>query len=162
MMLVSWKASPSLWHSGGLGLGLAEDLGGDFANDARHQMAVALQPGKVEVAGLLQVHLAAVDDGQQVPRLDAVIGRQRHQGEHDRVAGLAGIGTSHFVLPPGKLGVRHTRVRHFVHHVVHLTAKGVEGSDGGAPRLGQKQEGVVKAAARAAAFCWTYCAGVMV
>ena len=58
---------------GGLGLGLTENLRRDFADDAGHQMAIALQSSKVQVARLFQVDLAAFDDGQQVPCLNAVV-----------------------------------------------------------------------------------------
>ena len=137
---------------GGLGLRLAEDLRRHFAHDARHQMAVALQAWEVEVAGLLQVHLAAFNHGLQVARLDAVISGQRHQRFHDGVRGRACVRLVHFGLPPSQLGARHARVVHLVHHIVHLAAKGVEGGDGGAPRFGQKEEGVIKTAARGGGF----------
>jgi len=42
---------------------LAEDLRGHLAHHAGHQVAVARQAGKVGVARLLQVHVAAFDDG---------------------------------------------------------------------------------------------------
>jgi hypothetical protein len=53
---------------GGARVGLAKDARRHLAHDARHQVAIALEAGKVEVAGLLQVHLAAVDHGLQVAR----------------------------------------------------------------------------------------------
>ena len=42
-------------------IGLAEDARSDLADHAGDQMAVLLQVGEVEIAGLRQVHLAALD-----------------------------------------------------------------------------------------------------
>ena len=132
---------------GGLRIGLAEDARGDFADHARHQVAVLPQVGEVEVAVLVQVHLAAVDDRQQVPGLDAVDGGVRHEGLQRRVFRAAGIGFGHGLAPPAELGLGDARVLYLVDHVVHLAAESVEGGDGRPPRRRQEQEGVIEAAA---------------
>ena len=59
---------------GGLCLRLAKNAGGHFAHNARHQMAVALQACKIKVSVLRQVHLAAFNHSQQVPRFNLVGG----------------------------------------------------------------------------------------
>jgi hypothetical protein len=136
----------------GLRLRLAKDVGRHFAHHTSHEMAVALQAGVVEVAGLGQVHLAALDHRLQVALLDGVVSRQRHQRLHHRVAGLAGKCLGHFGLPPGQLGCGHAGIDHVIHHIIDFTAKGVKRGDRGAPGFGQKQEGVIKAAARGGGF----------
>ena len=127
---------------------LAEDARCHFTHHARHEVAVALQAGVVEVAGLFQVHLAALDDRQQVAWLDAVVCGVRHQRLHHRVRGLALEGLRHLAAPPGELVVRDARVGHFIDHVVHLAAETIKGRDGRAPGAGQEQKGVIEAAAR--------------
>jgi hypothetical protein len=42
-------------------------------------------------------------------------------------------------LPPGQLGGSHAGVGGFVHHIVHLAAKGIKGGDGRA----QEQKGIL-------------------
>ncbi|MOA21903.1 hypothetical protein D3C78_1424210 [compost metagenome] len=128
-------------------VGLAEDACRDFADHAGDQMAVALQAHIVQVARLVQIHLAAVDHGLQVRLRDAVLRGTGHQRLHHRVRGLACIGFGNFTLPPGELGRCHAGVGDFVHDIVDLAAKGVERRNGRAARLGQKKEGVIKAAA---------------
>ena len=137
---------------GGLRVGLPEDARRHLADHAGHQVAVALQAREVEVAGLFEVHLAAVDDLLQLRGLDAVLGRQRHQRLHDRVVRLAGVGLGDFGAPPGELGGGDARVAHLVDHVVDLAAEGVEGGDRGAAPRGKEQEGVIEAAARGGRF----------
>ena len=126
---------------------LAEDARRHLAHLARHQVAIALQAGVVEVAGLFQVHLAAFDDGQQVARLDAVGCGVRHQRLHCGVCGLALEGLQHLATPPGQLVLGDARVGHFIDHIVHLAAKAIKGCDGCAPGPGQEQKGVIEAAA---------------
>jgi len=137
---------------GGGRVGLAEDAGRHFADDAGDQVAIALQAGKVEVAGLLQVHLAALDHRLQVALLDPELGHVRHQGLRHRVAGLAAKGLGDFLLPPGQLLGGHAHVLHLVHDIVHFAAERIERGDRG-PAVGwQKEEGVIKAAARCGSF----------
>ena len=83
-----------------------------------------------------QVHLAAFDDGQQVPRLNAVDRGPGHQRVHHRVCGLACKGLADFGLPPGEFGAGHAGVGDFIDHVIDLAAKSIKGGDGGAPVLG--------------------------
>ena len=47
-------------------IGAAEDAGRYLADDAGHQVAVVREAGVVEVARLVQVHLAAFDHGVEV------------------------------------------------------------------------------------------------
>ena len=133
---------------GGLRLGLAEYARRHLAHHAGHQVAVALEPGEIEVTRLREVHLAAVDDLLQLPRLDAEGGDVRHQRLHHRVARLAAEGARDLGAPPRELCGRHAGVRHLVDHVVDLAAEGIEGRDRRAAVLGQEEEGVVEAAAR--------------
>ena len=44
---------------------LTKDAGGDFAHHPRHPVAIGLQLGKVQIAVLVQVHLATINDGLQ-------------------------------------------------------------------------------------------------
>ena len=138
-------------RGGGL-VGLAKDAGGNFSHHTGHQVAVGREARKVQITGLVQVHLAAVDHGHQVAAFDAEGGGQGHEGVHDRVAGLACVGLHHFFLPPGEFGGGHAGVFDFVDHVVHFAAKRIKGGDGGTPLGGQKQEGVIEAAARGGGF----------
>ena len=131
----------------GVGLGLAKDTRRHLTHHTGHQVAITLQAGEVEVTGLLQVHLAAADDGLQVLRLDAVIRHQRHQRLHHRVAGLASVSLDDFTLPPGQFGGGDVHLGGVVHHVVHLAAKRIKRGDGGAPGARQKEKGGIKAAA---------------
>ena len=147
------ESEPQLVGVGGGGfIGLTEDAGCDFAHHAGHQVAIALQARPVQVAGLLQIHLAALDHGQQVLYADAVRLDMRHQGLHDRVAGLARKGLLDLLLPPGELGRSHARVGHIVYHVIHFPAKRIEGGNGGPAFRRKEQEGVIKAAARGSGF----------
>ena len=132
---------------GGLGAGLAKNTGRNFTHFSSHQMAVALKIGIVQVAGLLEVHLTAFDYCQQVTGFDVVVGRVGEQGLHDGVRWLPGKGFNYFTLPPGQFGRRHPSVDHVVHHIVHLTAKGVKRSDGSTSGRRQEQKGIVKTAA---------------
>ena len=111
-------------------------------------MAVALQADEVQVAGLLQVHLATLDDGLQMALLDAECRRLWHQRLHNGVAGLTGKRFGHFGLPPGQFGLGHAGVHHVVNHVIDFAAKGIKRGDGCTFGGGQEQKGVVEAAAR--------------
>ena len=147
------KRQPQLVRVGGGGrVGLAENARRHFADNARHQVAIALQRGKVEVAVLRQIHLAAFDDGQQVARLDAVEGGVGHQRFHHRMRRVAREGLGDFALPPAQLGLGHAGIGDFINDIVDFTAEGVKGGDGGAPFLGQEQEGVIKTAAGCGGF----------
>ena len=110
-------------------------------------MAVVLQLLAVGVAVLVQVHVAAFDDGEQMPRLDAKMRRMRHQRLHHGVAGAACKSLLHFMRPPAQLGGCQFGLRYFVHNIIHLAAKGIERSNGCALLGGQKQKSVIKAAA---------------
>ena len=123
-----------------------------LTHHAGHQVAVLLQVAVVEVTVLIQVHLAAVDDCQQVARFDAEGGRVGHQRLQRGMFSLAAEGLTHLGPPPGQLGLRDTQVADLVHHVVDLAAEGVERGDGGAPLGRQKQEGVIEAAAGGGGF----------
>ncbi len=131
------KSQPQLVRVGGGRLvGLAKNTCGHLADDARHQMAIALQAWKVEVTVLLQIHLAAFNHGVQMARFNPVSGSQWHQGLHDGVAGLARKRLGDFTLPPRKLGSCDAGVYHFIDDIVNLAAKGVKRRDGGAPLFG--------------------------
>ena len=66
------KGQPQLVRVGsGLGVGLPKNAGRHFAHHTSHQVAVVLQLGIAQVAGLVQVHFAAVNHVQQVWSLDA-------------------------------------------------------------------------------------------
>ncbi len=132
---------------GGLRNGLAEDARCHFAHHTGHQVAVLLQVHEIQVAVLVQVYLAAVDHGQQMPRLNAVDQRVRHERLQRRVAGLASVGLGHFLAPPSQLGLRYAQVLHLVHHVVHLAAESIESGDGRAAGRRQEEKGVIEAAA---------------
>src|SRR6188472_1878003 len=82
----------------------AEDAGSDLADNAGDEIAVAGEAGVVEEARLLEVHLAAFDDGEQVARLDAVVSDVRHQRAHRRVARIAGERGADLAAPPRQLG----------------------------------------------------------
>ena len=142
---------------GGLRLGLPKDAGRYFAHHARNQVAVLVQLLPIGVAVQVQIHMAALDDGEQVPRLDAKPLGMRHQRQHDGVAGFAGKGLLHFVRPPAQLGSGNVGFGYFIHHIIHFTAKRVKSRNGGAFRLGQKQKGVIKAAARRDGFFLYVC-----
>ena len=116
-----------------MGLGAAKNIGRHLAHDAGNQVAIALQPGVVQVAGLLKVHLATLNHLLQVSLFDGIVGGQRHQRTHHRVAGLARKGLRHFGLPPGQFAGCHTSVKGVVHDVVDFAAKGIKGGDCGAP-----------------------------
>ena len=133
---------------GGRGLGLAKDVGRHFAHHAGHQMAVALQAGVVQVARLVQVHLAAFNHGLQVRFFDFVVGGDRHQRQQHRVARFAGKGLCHLGLPPGQLGRCHAGVHGVIDHVIDFAAKRIERRDGRAPLCRQKHERVIETAAR--------------
>ena len=90
--------------NGGLGLGLAKNGGSHFAHHAGDQVAVTLQVGVVQVAGLLQVHLAALNHALQVVLRNAVRAGVRHERLHHGVAGAPGVGLGHFGAPPRELG----------------------------------------------------------
>ena len=137
---------------GGLRIGLAEDARRDFADHAGHQVAVARKAGKVEIPGLLQVHLAAVDHFVELACLDAVGRGMRHQRLHHWMARRACERLGDLGAPPGELGGGHAGVGDLVDHVVDLAAERIEGRDRGAARLGQEEEGVVEAAARGRGF----------
>ena len=133
-------------------VGLAKNLRCHLAHHASDQVAVALQAGIVEVARLLQIHLAAFNDGLQVAWLYGVGAGVRHQRLHDRVCGRARKGLGHLALPPGQFAAGHAGVGDFIDHVVHLAAKRIKGRDGCAPGPGQEQKGVIEAAARGGGF----------
>lgn len=61
-------------------------------------------------------------------------------------------GLPNLALPPGQLGLGHAGVGDFIDHVVNFAAEGVKGGDGGAPLLGQEQEGVIETAAGGGGF----------
>src|SRR2546427_1157941 len=74
---------------------------------------------EVQVAGLLQVHAAAVDDRLQVALLDAVDRGVRHERPHYGMRGLACKGLVHFVLPPAdrkstRLNSSHSQISYAV------------------------------------------------
>src|SRR5205814_9679898 len=112
---------------------------GEEADDARDAIAIALEPGPVEVARLAQIHLHAVDDlaqalGGDAERLAMRLERARH-----RMLRLAVEEIRHFAAPPGELRGGNLRIHAFVDDVVHLAAEGIERSDG-APALGREKE----------------------
>ena len=135
-----------------LAVGVAEDLGRQQADHAGHPVAVEVEGLPVEVAGLVEVHLHAVDDFEQLlhgqrEALDDVLERLA-----DRVLGLAAEHLAHLVAPPVELGLGDLQVVAFVHHVVDLAAEGVEGGDRLAPLGRQEHEAVVEAGAAAGGF----------
>jgi hypothetical protein len=82
----------------------------DLAHHPGYQMAVVRQPGKINVARLVEVHLAAGDHLVQMLGTDAITGHMRHQSLHDRVAGLARKTARYLSAPPRQLGGRNTGV----------------------------------------------------
>lgn len=126
---------------------VAEHAGRQFADHAGHVPTVLAQAGPVQVAGLVQVHLHAVDDGQQTLARDVAIGQVRLQRARDGVVRLA---IDHLVdlrAPPGQLDARQGRVAAFVDHVVDLATERVQRSNGPPPRRRQEQERVIEAGA---------------
>ena len=115
-------------------------------------MAIACEVGVVQVACLGQVHLAAFNHRLQRPFFNAKLRHARHQGLHHGMVGVAGKCLVHLVVPPRQLAGCDARVGDLIHHVVHLTAEGVESSDSSASWRGQEQKGVIKAAARGRGF----------
>ena len=147
------KRQPQLVRIGGGGVvNLAKNPRCHFADDAGHQMAVALQTGNIEKAVLGQVHLAALNDRLQMACLDAVNRGHRHQRFHDRVAGRSGKRFEHLGVPPGQFGGRHARVHHLINNIVDFAAKRIKSGDGSAALFRQKQKCVIKTAARGDGF----------
>ena len=128
----------------GTGLGMAEDAGREHPDHPGHVPAVALQAGIVEVAGLVQVHFHAIDDGLQVFSLELVGRHVRMQGLGDRVRGLAFEHGGDFLAPPHELGAGHHGVLDFIDGVVDLAAKGVQRRDRQPALRRQEQEAVIK------------------
>ena len=80
-------------------------------------------------------------------RFNAVGDDQRYQRFHHRMGRVAGERLRHLTLPPSQLGVGDARIGDFIDHIINFTAESVKSGDGGTPLFGQKQEGVIKAAA---------------
>ena len=110
-------------------------------------MAVALQAGEVEVARLLQVHLAAFDHGVQVRAARCRRRGVRHQRLHRRMAAAGRRRPRRLRCATRPAWSRDAGVGDLVDHVVDLAAEGIEGGDRRAPRRRQEQEGVVEARA---------------
>ena len=150
MMLVSWNARPSssAYFERARVL-VAEDRRGQLADHPGHPPAVEAQAGEVEVAGLVEVHLHAVDHLDQLLAADAE--RRRH-GCSAWVTGCVGspaIEPLDLEPPPGELGGGHRLVADLVDDVVDLAAEGIERGDRAAPFRRQEQEAVVEARAAA-------------
>ena len=131
----------------GLLLRLAENVGCHFAHHTGHQMAIALQAWIVEVTGLIQVHLATLDHGQQMALFNLEVDGQWHQRLQHRVARLTGKRLHDFGLPPRQLAAGNTRICSLVDHVIDLAAESVKSGNGRAAWRRQEQKGVVKATA---------------
>ena len=122
-----------------------EDLCGEQANDAGDAVAIERQCLEVEVARLLQIHLHAVDDLQELLLWDGKLCNDGQQRLRYRMLRLAGIELGDFLPPPGELGARNLQVLALIDDVVDLPAKGVERGDRPPPVRGQEHEAVVEA-----------------
>ncbi|KAG0778344.1 hypothetical protein G6F22_011289 [Rhizopus arrhizus] len=128
-----------------LGIAVAEDAGGQLAHDAGGLPAVIAHARPIQVAGLVQVHLHAIDHGQQALAGDRTALQLRLQRPGHRVVRLA---VEHLVdlrAPPGQLDAGQRRIGAFVDHVVHFAAIRVQRGDRAAAFRRQEQERVVEA-----------------
>ncbi|MPN26598.1 hypothetical protein SDC9_174023 [bioreactor metagenome] len=123
---------------------VAEDLGGEQADDAGNTVAIQRQPLEVEIARLLEVHLHAVDDFQQLLLGQVDARSDILQRLSDGVLRIAFADAFDFLAPPGELGRGQRDVVAFVDHVVDLAAEGVERHDGLTALRGQEQEAVIE------------------
>src|SRR5260370_8812974 len=120
-------------------MGMAEGAGGEQPGAARHAMAVALETGPVEVAGLGEVHLHAVHDLIQFFLRDGETLDMRRKSLGYRVLRFAGEKIRNLRAPPGELGRGELRVGGLVDDVIDLAAEGVQRRDR-APALGRQEE----------------------
>ncbi len=105
---------------------------------------------EIRVARQVDIHLHAVDDFQQVFLREVELFHHRNQRQRHRMLRTARVDFSDLPAPPVERGARHVGVGAFVHHIVHLAAKGIQRGDGAALVRWQEQEAVVEAGA---AFC---------
>src|SRR5439155_6715364 len=126
---------------------IAEDAGGEQADDARDVVAIMLQSAPVEIAGLREIHFHPVDDLVEARRSDIELLHESCERETYRMLRLAGGEIGDLGAPPRELGARYLRIRRFVDHIVYFPAEGVERSDGAPPLRREEQERVVEARA---------------
>ena len=93
---------------------------------------------------MLQVDLAAIDDGVEVLAVDRVVGHADLQCLCRRVRGAPGHGGGHLATPPGEFAGGHRAVVHLVDNIIDLTTERVEGRDRRAPCWWQEHERVVE------------------
>jgi hypothetical protein len=75
----------------GQAVGVAEDLGGEQADHAGDAVAIQVQGLEVGVAGLLEVHLHALDDLQQLFLRQREAFQRLRQRLGYRMGGMAGV-----------------------------------------------------------------------
>src|SRR5262249_31294622 len=131
---------------------IAEDAGGEQSDDARHAIAIRLEPGPVEIARLPEVHLHAVDDLVEPRGAEAVPVAMRLERARHRMLRAPGEQIRHLRAPPRELRRGDLRIHAFVDHVVDFPAEGVERRDGAAALHGKEEERVVKAGAAGGSF----------
>ena len=93
-------------------------------------MAIGLQACKVKVAGLPQIHVAALNHLLQMVFCNAEVLRQRHQSLHHRVLRLSGKAARDFKPPPLQLLGGDTGILYFIDHIVDFAAERIKSSDG--------------------------------
>jgi len=103
-------------------------------------MAVALEPGKVDVARLLEVHLHAVDHGVEVLARQRMLAHHLHERAGHRMPRRAVEHGIDLAAPPGELDAGHGRIGDLVDDVVHLAAERVHRGDRAAALRRQEQE----------------------
>ncbi len=130
-----------------LAVAVAEDFRREQADHAGDPVAIQVQRLEIRVTDLVEVHLHAVDDLQQLLLRQREVFQGGHQRLRHRVAGMAFVQRLHFVAPPAQFGSRQKGIGTFVHHVVDLAAEGVERRNRLAPQRFEKQKAVVEARA---------------
>jgi len=136
---------------GGL-LGHSENAGRKNADYTGHMPAITLQTDEVEIAGLVQIHLHAIDDGLQVFAFEAVRCHMRLQRQGHWMTRVALQHGGNFLAPPHQFGAGDIGILDFIDGIVHLAAEGVERSDGTPSFHRQKQKAVIKTRAALGGF----------
>ena len=85
-----------------------------------------LQSGVVQIASLLQIHLATFNDSLQMLFFNVVTFAMGQERLHHWVCGFILKSLLNFSLPPSKLFGCDTHVDSIVHHIIHLSAKRIK------------------------------------
>ncbi len=106
--------------------------------------AILLQARIVQITGLVQIHLHAVNDGLQVFAVQSVSLQMRLQSLSHRMGWIARQHGRDFFAPPHQFGARHAFVGAVVDCIVDLAAESIQRRDGASPLCRQEQEAVIK------------------